>query len=469
MGCRPAAPPGARTRVDDVDVPSLSARLVATATICAALCLLPAETAAQDPPPSQPPPDLHEHVEVEGTLLTPTTDVSGTAWLPRATPMYGVHRPWRGWDLRLDGAVAAQFVYEPGDRHRTGGPGTRQIDSVNWTMAMARRNVGAARIGVRTMLSAEPWTVPDCGTLTFLATGEVCDGDTIHDRQQPHDLVMELAVDVDAPLAGAWRWQAYAGLSGEPAFGPGGYPHRPSAVANPMAPIGHHWLDATHIAFGVVTAGVHTRRVKIEASAFNGRAPDERRTDLDLGGLDSASTRVTWLPGDRWSVQVSAARLRDARAVFERQPDPEATRTTASATYVRPMGVRSFWATTAALGTSTAREVVSGIRWKATTAAALVETSATLGDRHLIIGRAEMASMPGHHLHAHEYSRVLLPVGKIQAGYVRQFTPRRGLVPGIGVTGALSLLPVRLEPRYGGRAARTAAVYVLLRPARHTM
>lgn len=453
-----------------MDVLSPPARLAAvTAAACAALLLMPARAGAQEPQPPRPEAGVHEHVEVEGTLLTPSTDVSGTAWLPRATPMYGVHRPWRGWDLRLDGAIAIQFVYEPGDRHRTGGPGTRQFDSVNWTMAMARRNIGAARVGVRTMLSAEPWTVPDCGTLTYLATGEVCERDTIHDRQQPHDLVMELAVDVDAPLAGAWRWQAYAGLSGEPAFGPGGYPHRPSAVANPMAPIAHHWLDATHIAFGVVTAGVHTRRVKIEASAFNGRAPDERRTDLDLGGLDSASARVTWLAGDRWSAQVSAARLRDARAVFERQPDPVATRASASATYVRPLGERAVWATTAAVGTSTAREVVSGIRWTGSTTAALVETSATLRDRHTIFGRAETASMPGHHLHAHEYSRQRLPIAKIQAGYVRQFAPRRGLVPGLGGTWALSLLPAELAPRYGGRTAPTFAVFALLRPARHTM
>lgn len=453
-----------------MNVLSPSARRAAfAAAVGAAFLLTAAPLRAQEP---QPPPQdagVHEHVEVSGTLLTPATDVSGTTWLPRATPMYGVHRPWKGWDVRLDGALAVQAVFEPGDRHRTGGPGDRQIDSVNWTMAMARRDVGPARLGVRTMLSAEPWTVPDCGTLAYLATGEVCDGDTIHDRQQPHDLVMELAVDVDAPLAGDWRWQAYAGLSGEPAFGPGGYPHRPSAVTNPMAPIGHHWLDATHIAFGVVTAGVHTRTVKIEASVFNGRAPDERRTDLDLGGFDSVSARVTYLAGDRWSMQLSTARLRDARAVFERQPEPDATRATASATYVRPMGTRSFWATTAAIGTSTARERVSGIDWTSTTAAALVETSATLGDRHTVIGRAEVASMPGHHLHAHEYSRVLLPIGKIQAGYVRQFTPRRGLVPGVGLTGALSLLPTELEARYGGRTARTLVIYVLVRPARHAM
>lgn len=122
-------------------------------------------------------------------------------------------------------------------------------------MLMARRSLSGGRFGVRTMLSAEPWTVPDCGSLSFLATGEVCEGDTIHDRQQLHDLVMELAMDYDRPLWGQWRWQVYAGLAGEPALGPPGYPHRASALVNPVGPVTHHWLDATHVTFGLVTLG----------------------------------------------------------------------------------------------------------------------------------------------------------------------------------------------------------------------
>ena len=182
--------------------------------------------------------------------------------------MYGVHRPWRGWDLRLTGVAFVQALFEPRDRHRTGGFGTAQAGSINWGMFMARRNVGAGRFGVRTMFSAEPWTVPSCGSLSFLATGEVCQGDTIHDRQQPHDLFMELAVDYDRRLRGAWRWQVYAGLAGEPALGPPGYPHRASAIANPIGPVTHHWLDSTHVTFGVVTVGVHNQRWKAETSVF---------------------------------------------------------------------------------------------------------------------------------------------------------------------------------------------------------
>jgi hypothetical protein len=48
-------------------------------------------------------------------------------------------------------------------------------------------------------------------------------------------------------------------------------------MPNPLAPISHHWLDSTHITFGLVTAGVYANRGKAEASVFNGREPDEKR------------------------------------------------------------------------------------------------------------------------------------------------------------------------------------------------
>jgi hypothetical protein len=50
--------------------------------------------------------------------------------------------------------------------------------------------------------------------------------------------------------------------------------HRTSGMDIPEAPITHHWLDSTHITFGVLTAGVVLDTWKIEASAFRGREPD---------------------------------------------------------------------------------------------------------------------------------------------------------------------------------------------------
>jgi hypothetical protein len=418
---------------------------------------------------SPPPAPVHEHVVVDGAMLTPTRETSGTAWIPAATPMYGVHRPWRGWDLRVNGGVFVQAVYEPGDRHRTGGFSTHQVGSLNWGMLWARRRVGAGRLGLRTMLSAEPWTVPGCGTLSYLATGEVCDGDTIHDRQQPHDLVMELAVDYERTLRGRWRWQVYAGLAGEPALGPPGYPGRVSAMANPMGPITHHWLDATHVTFGLVTLGAHNQRWKAEVSAFNGRQPDERRTDLDLGGFDSVSGRLSVLPTDRLAVQVSAARLREATTDFPFSSQSPVTRATASVQYHVPRGATGLWATTLAVGATHAREAVSGDILDATSAGALLESSLTIGDRYTLFGRAEIGRLPAHHLHAHEFARSLVELGKLQMGYIRHVAVTKAVVPGIGGSVALSVLPPELAPRYGGRVAPSVTVFVRLQPARHPM
>lgn len=421
---------------------------------------------AQEPPPT---PEVREHVAVTAPVLTPTREASGTAWLPEATPMYGLHRPWRGWDLRLDGTLFVQFLYEPGDRHRTGGVASTEVGGVNWGMILVRRAIGDGRFGARAMLSAEPWTVGGCGSINLLATGEVCDQDTIHDRQQPHDAVMELAVDYEHPLRQEWRWQVYAGLAGEPALGPPGYPHRASAMGNPSAPATHHWLDSSHITFGVITLGVHNRRWKAEASAFNGRAPDESRTGVDLGAFDSFAGRVSFLPSERLALQVSAGRLHEARVEFLEESPQAVTRATASATYHRPLERGGVWATTVAAGLNIARETIVGVPVQQQTAALMAESSVSVSDRQTFFGRAEVLGMPAHHLHAADLGTGILTVGKLQAGYLLHLGSLKGMVPGIGATAAISLLPPALASRYGGGVAPGFGVFVNLRPARHAM
>ena len=436
------------------------------ACLACSLLLFSAALRAQDP---QPQPEVHEHVAVTAPLLTPTRDASGTGWLPDATPMYGVHREWNSWEVRFNGAVFVQALFEPSDRHRTGGPQTRQVTSTNWGMMMARRSVAGGRFGVRTMLSAEPWTVSRCGSLNFLAVGEVCGGETVHDRQQPHDLFMELAVDYERRLRGQWLWQIYAGLAGEPAFGPPGYPHRASALANPSGPITHHWLDSTHVTYGVVTGGIRNHRWKVEASTFNGREPDDNRADLDVGGFDSASARVSFLPTDRWALQMSAARLRVATSDFPFPNQPADTRATVSAAYHHPFGTNGIWATTAAIGVNHAEERVALGVFHGTTGAGLVESSATFSERHTVFARFEIGGMAAHHLHAHEYSLLILPVGKVQAGYVRHLKGMKGLVPGVGAAATLNFVSRELAPRYSGRVAPGLNIFFTLQAARHQM
>ena len=297
----------------------------------------------------------HRHAGEPPTAeLVPAREASGTAWQPDESPMYGIGRTVGPWNMMLDATAVGQFLYEPGEIHRTGGFASEQVSSVNWLMAMIRRPARSGRVGLRAMVSMEPWTVGDCGFINMLASGEMCEGDTIHDRQHPHDLFMELAADYERPLRGSLRWLLYAGLAGEPALGPPAFPHRVSARPNPIAPMTHHWLDSSHISFGLITTGLSQQRWKAEISVFNGREPDEARADLDLGPFDSFSTRLTVMAMPRLTFQVSAAHLHAAEAEFPPQPRSDVDRVTASATYHRMTGT-AIWATTLAYGMNAGR------------------------------------------------------------------------------------------------------------------
>ncbi len=411
---------------------------------------------AASPAAAQTPeaPEPHEHGAP--TELFAPREASGTAWLPEATPMYGFHRLRAPWEVMLHGNVFLQYLNEGGEEHRRG----QQAGSVNWFMGMARRPLGAGRLGLRTMLSLEPFTIGGCGYPDLLATGETCDGDTIHDRQHPHDLFMEVAAEYDAPLTRSLRWQVYGGPAGEPALGPAAFPHRLSAMPNLVAPIGHHWLDATHITYGVVTGGVYGSRWKAEASVFNGCEPDERRTDFDLAPLDSVSGRVWFLPSPRLALQVSAGRLEEAEAAHGAAPREDVARVTASATYHLPLGPGGFWATTIGWGANSE----SGERTHALTA----ETMASPDGESTWFGRMEIAGKAAHDLHVHESDGVFT-VGKLQGGYVRYLSARRGLQPGFGMSISASLVPAALEARYAGRVVPGFGVFMTLRPAPHVM
>jgi len=418
---------------------------------------------AQEPAASE---QHHHHGESSMAELFAPRDASGTSWIPDESPMFGIDRTFGPWTVMIDGSAFVQFLYEPGDFHRTGGLSNDQFSSANWLMAMARRPAGKGRVGVRAMVSVEPWTVGDCGFINILASGETCEGDTIHDRQHPHDSFMELAADYDRPIRGSLRWQLYAGLAGEPALGPPAFPHRVSAMPNPIAPISHHWLDSSHISFGLITTGVSQQRWKAEVSVFNGREPDESRADLDLGPLDSVSGRLTLLPTPRLALQISAAHLEEGEAEFPPQPRSDIDRITASATYHRMTGA-AMWATTLAYGMNAGAEVIPGDVVELTTHAGLIETSLSLRDRHTWFGRAELAGKPGHDLHMHATPATIYTVAKIQAGYVRSFQPWSGLVLGAGGTASVSLVPPALVPRYPRRANPGFGFFLSIRPARH--
>jgi len=153
---------------------------------------------------------------------------------------------------------------------------SRQIQALapnadGMAMLMGDRRVGPGTLGLRAMVSLDP-TMGKSGYPLLMQTGESADGVTpLVDRQHPHDFFMELAASYSVDVGADGAAYAYFGLPGEPALGPTAFMHRFSGMRNPEAPLTHHWLDSTHITFGVATLGASKGPVKLEASWFNGR------------------------------------------------------------------------------------------------------------------------------------------------------------------------------------------------------
>jgi hypothetical protein len=156
------------------------------------------------------------------------------------------------------------------------------------------------------------------------------------DRQHPHDLFMELSASYSLPVGDKGSLFVYGGLPGEPAFGPPAFMHRSAAMDSPEAPISHHWLDSTHITYGVVTLGFVHDRWKVEASTFRGREPDQQRWDIETGELDSrAAYGLSVNPTANWSLQASWADIRSPEAL---EPLVDEERVSVSALYGRAFG-----------------------------------------------------------------------------------------------------------------------------------
>lgn len=254
--------------------------------------------------------------------------MSGTDAAAISTPSQMLMTSKGSWMFMLHGEAFLNDIQQSGPR------GADKLFSTNWIMPMAQRRLGPGTLTVRTMLSLEPATVSQRRYPELFQQGETAFGRAIVDGQHPHDFFMELAALYDIKAGENTLLSFYGAPRGDPAFGPVAYPHRASASEDPIAPLGHHLHDATHIANSVLTGGVTYRNVRVEFSGFNGREPDEDRWDLDPAGIDSWSARVTVNAGQNWSLQYSVADLRSPEAIA---PGEDVRRMTASLMYNRPL------------------------------------------------------------------------------------------------------------------------------------
>jgi hypothetical protein len=375
-----------------------------------------------------------------------TREASGTSWQPDASLHAGLHAMAGDWMLM--GHALLNGVYD-----RQAGP--RGADATflsGMFMGVARREVGAADvIQLRAMLSPDP-LMGRSGYPLLLQTGETADGHTpLVDRQHPHDLFMELSGSYAHGLTEHGSVFVYAGLPGEPAFGPPAFMHRLSVEDSPEAPISHHWLDSTHLVFGVVTAGYVREAWKLEVSRFRGREPDQFRYNIETGPLDSTAARLSWNPTETTALQVSWA---DVTSPEQLQPDKNQRKWSASALYTRPLGEAGWWSTTLAWGHHSAAG--AGLD------AYAIETALKPAPRWTAFIRAERVDnnelAPGAGGHEPAYV-----VAKASFGLIRDFPVASNVKVGVGALYAFNFVPVALAALYGGKTPTGTMVFVRLK------
>lgn len=363
-----------------------------------------------------------------------TRESSGTSWQPDSTPMEGIHGMWGAWLTMLHGYADAIYDEQGGPR------GSSQTFSTSMLMFMARRELEEGAFGVRLMASGEPFMGASGYPLLF-QTGETANGRVpLVDRQHPHNLLMEAAATYSRDFAPGSSVFVYAGPAGEPALGPGTFMHRLSAMDNPAAPITHHWLDSTHVTYGVVTAGYVWHQFKLDASAFNGREPDQHRYDIELRPLDSWSARLTWNPTSDWSAQLSSGRLASPEQL---EPGVAVHRTTASVSYNAP-APGEWWQTTLALGHNAPSLGPASSGW-------LLESALRITAAQTVFARAERVAkdelfLPGAPLYGESFT-----VNEVSLGYIYDFAEVRNLRFGVGGLASTYSYPATLNPAYGYR------------------
>lgn len=384
---------------------------------------------------------------------------SGTAWLPDSSTTFA-HMNMSGDNMLMThGAGFVRYSDTFGNR------GSRTFNAPDWYMVMGAHPLSSAsQLGARIMVTSDFALVGGYGYPELFQTGESFHGQPLHDHQHPHDLFSEAALTYSTQLSRDASAFVYVGYPGEPALGPPTYMHRLIAYDMPDAPVGHHWEDATHITFGVVTAGLTRKNVKFEASTFTGREPNEIRTNFDPVSLDSVSARVSWNPTGNVATQVSYGFIKSPEALT---PLLDQHRTTASIVYHKPLAIGQFITTSAVWGQNYESA-------RARSNAYLLEV-----DYHRrsdsMYGRAEFVQKSGNELVldadptrlavSSALAETLFPIGAYTLGYVHDLPhPSSATVVGIGGQMTFNTRPGSLVPFYGRQTAWGFELFARFRP-----
>jgi hypothetical protein len=362
-----------------------------------------------------------------------TREASGTSWVPDSSPPAGFHSMYSNWMFMFSG-----FSYFVIDIQR-GKRGDNKLFDENMFMIMGKRTVQKCTFAFRTMFSAEPLTIGKCGYPLLLQTGETCNGITpLIDRQHPHDLFGELAAVFSYSPTNNTSLFLYAGLPGEPALGPPTYFMRFSGEYIPETPLGHHWMDSTHITFGVLTAGLIHKNLKVDGSLFKGREPDQYRFNIEKPSFDSYSLRLSFNPSNNLAFQVSYGFLKSPEQL---EPGTNRQRFNFSVIYNKQFENANLQAA-AIIG-------INKNKPGHTLPAFLLEATTKLYKKHVLFSRFELLRNDELFTEPNPKAKKIFTIKKFTMGYIYELASFYHLQWGIGGLISFPIVPNSLHPDYG--------------------
>jgi hypothetical protein len=419
-----------------------------TATLLLGLSLA---TLAQDhqhhqPDPAKPPAQQDGHAHHHGGSTNAAVDFlfrqsSGTVMQPAAWPMPMLMNSAGKWQFMWMGQAFIAATQQSGPR------GADKVYAPNWGMVSAVRPVGKGAFMLRLMPTLEPATVTGRSYPLLFQTGEAAFGRPLVDAQHPHELIMELSAQYARPIGENTVFNIYWAPVGDAAFGPVAFPHRASAMELPQATLAHHWQDSTHIANNVLTVGIGNEKVRLEGSGYRGQEPNENRWNIDLGAMDSWSTRLSVFPTRNWSAQVSTGRIKRP----EQFHADDVVRATASLHHVVPRTNGNYIATSFiwARNYKTIEKHASH--------AVVAETLIPAGRKNFFTGRFDWAQRDelfendhelAHEIE-HETGKHAFNVASYTAGYTRDIGTFRNMQTGIGANFTVYQIASELKRFYG--------------------
>lgn len=385
--------------------------------------------------------DSMDHSSLNSAGMFLMGQSSGTGFQPVAWPMPMLMNRAGNWNFLWMGQAYLLTTQQSGPR------GGDKFYSANWGMLGAIHKVGRGSFMLRSMVSLDPATVTRRRYPLLFQTGEAAYGEPIVDGQHPHDLFMELSAQYAHPIGEKGMFNVYYGPVGDVALGPIAYPHRASAMELPQAALSHHWQDSTHIANNIATAALSWDKVRIEASGFRGKEPNENRWNIDMGRMDSWSSRLSIFPNKNWMAQVSGARLTNP----EEFHDDDIDRITASIHHIVPRANGNYWASSFIWGRN-----YKTIAQRATNAIT-AESVVPIGRRNFVVGRFEWSQrdelFENDHDLAHEIEestgKYAFNVTGFTVGYTRDIDLVKNVQTGIGANVTTYAIDSALKPYYG--------------------